>query len=55
MGENPWLSDTKLKSAKPQERGYRLTDDRGLCVLVQPSGSKLFQVRYRRSGLSSLT
>ena len=47
MGENPLLSDTKLKSAKPKERGYRLTDDRGLCVLVQPSGSKLFQVRYR--------
>ena len=41
------LSDTKLKNVKPKERGFRLADDRGLCVLVQPSGSKLFQLRYR--------
>ena len=51
MGENPVVSDTKLKSAEPKEGGYRLTDDRGLCVLVQPSASKLFEVRYRHLNL----
>jgi len=44
------LSDAKIRSAKPRERAYRLSDSQGLCILVQPSGGKLFQVRYRHEG-----
>lgn len=41
------LSDFALKSAKPRERLYRLSDGDGLFLLVRPNGSKLWQLRYR--------
>lgn len=41
------LSDFALKNAKPREKPYRLTDGDGLHLLVQPNGSKLWQLRYR--------
>jgi integrase len=41
------LSDFALKSAKPREKPYRLSDGDGLYLLVQPGGSKLWQLRYR--------
>lgn len=44
------LTDAKLKNAKPQARAYKLVDGQGLHALVQPSGSILFQQRYRYQG-----
>jgi integrase len=44
------LTDTKIRNAKPRDRQYRLADSMGMCVVVQPSGGKLFQVRFRRHG-----
>lgn len=44
------LTDIKIRNAKPRDRSYRLTDSHNLCVVVQPSGSKLFQVRFRHHG-----
>ena len=41
------LSDFALKSAKPREKPYRIADGDGLHLLIQPSGSKLWQLRYR--------
>jgi len=41
------LSDFALKHAKPKEKAYRLSDGDGLYLLVQPNGSKLWQLRYR--------
>ena len=41
------LSDFALKSAKSREKPYRLSDGDGLFLLVQPNGSKLWQLRYR--------
>jgi len=44
------LTDTRAKSAKPQDKLYKLTDERGLHLSVYPSGSKLWQMRYRIEG-----
>ncbi len=44
------LTDTRVKTAKPQGKLYKLTDDRGLHLSVYPNGSKLWQMRYRFEG-----
>lgn len=41
------LSEFALKSAKSREKPYRLADGDGLHLLVQPNGTKLWQLRYR--------
>ncbi len=41
------LSDFACKNAKPRDKPYRLADGDGLYLLVQTSGSKLWQLRYR--------
>ncbi|MCP3056895.1 tyrosine-type recombinase/integrase [Aurantimonas marianensis] len=41
------LSDFACKNAKPKVKPYRLADGDGLYLLVQKSGSKLWQLRYR--------
>ena len=44
------LTDIKLRSTKPQDKSFKLTDDKGLQVLIMPNGSKYFQLRYRYQG-----
>ena len=44
------LTDTRVKTAKPQSTIYKLTDERGLHLSVYPNGSKLWQMRYRFEG-----
>ncbi len=49
------LTDTRIRTAKPQAKAYKLTDGHGLHLLVNPIGSKLWQLRYRFSGKEKLT
>ena len=44
------LSEFAIRKAKPREKAYRLSDGAGLHLLVHPSGSKLWQMRYRHLG-----
>jgi integrase len=44
------LTVTAITKAKPTEKQYRMTDERGLVLLVRPNGSKLWQLRYRHEG-----
>jgi hypothetical protein len=44
------LSDIKIRNAKPKEKPYKLADGGGLFVLVKPTGSKLWQLKYRYLG-----
>jgi integrase len=44
------LSDTRIRSAKPQERPYKLVDGGGLYLLVTPTRAKLWRYRYRLGG-----
>jgi integrase len=44
------LSDTGVRLAKPREAAYKLADERGLFLLVQPTGGKLWRFKYRFDG-----
>lgn len=44
------LKDIQCKSAKPREKPYKLTDGEGLFLLVKPSGSKLWRMKYHFQG-----
>ncbi len=41
------LTNVKIKNAKAKEKAYKLYDGLGLFVLVQPSGSKLWNFKYQ--------
>lgn len=45
------LTDTKIRNAKSKDRPYKLTDGRGLFLLVQESGGKLWRFKYRFDGV----
>ena len=44
------LDELTLKNAKPCEKPFRLWDGGSLCLLVSPSGSKLWQLKYCFAG-----
>jgi integrase len=41
------LTDTAVKSAKAKAKPYKLTDERGMFLLVSPNGSKWWRLKYR--------
>src|SRR5207248_11304305 len=48
------LSDTRVRGAEPRERPYERFDERGLYLLVTPTGGRLWRVRYRMGGREKL-
>jgi integrase len=44
------LTDTVLRQAKPGPKPIKLSDERGLFLLLQPSGGKLWRLKYRIDG-----
>ena len=44
------LTETAIKHAKPKAAPYKLSDERGLVMLVQPTGAKWWRFRYRLWG-----
>jgi integrase len=48
------LTDTQARKAKPGAKPYKLTDGRGLYLLVQPSGGKLWHYQYGFAGKAKL-
>jgi integrase len=44
------LTDTAIRNAKPKAKPYKLTDEKGLFLLVQPSGGKLWRFKFRVDG-----
>lgn len=42
--------DIAVRNARARDRAYKLSDGRGLCLLVQPNGSKWWRFRYDRGG-----
>lgn len=47
------LTDTAIKNAKPRAKPYKLADERGLHLLVQPTGGRLWRMKYRVDGADS--
>ena len=45
------LTILQVKNAKPKEKPYKLADEDGLYLLVNPNGSKLWKLKYRFSGV----
>jgi len=41
------LTDRKIKQLKPKEKPYKVTDERGLVILVHPNGRKYWRLQYR--------
>jgi hypothetical protein len=41
------LTDTAIAKAKGKEKKYKLYDGKGLFLLVMPTGSKLWRLKYR--------
>jgi hypothetical protein len=41
------LTETAVRNAKSREKPYKLSDERGLYVQVNPNGSKLWHLKYR--------
>ncbi len=48
------LSETRLKGAKPKERPYKLFDERGLYVIIRPSGARWWRFKYAMAGREKL-
>ena len=48
------LSDTKIKAIKSTDKPFKLADERGLFLLVQPAGGKLWRLKYRIDGKEKL-
>lgn len=53
MPEN-LLTDLKVRSAKPTDRDWKLSDGGGLFLLVKPAGGKLWRWKYRLQGKENL-
>jgi integrase len=44
------LTDTKVRTAKPTDKQYKLTDGNGMHLLVHPNGSRYWRLQYRYGG-----
>ncbi|MFE4110613.1 tyrosine-type recombinase/integrase [Kosakonia sp. YIM B13611] len=47
------LSDTKIRSLKPSDKPFKVSDSHGLYLLVNPGGSRLWYLKYRINGKES--
>jgi integrase len=50
----PALSESRIRTAKPAAKPYKLFDERGLFLLVTPAGGRLWRFRYRLGGVERL-
>jgi hypothetical protein len=50
VAPNMPLSDIAIRAAKPEPKPIKLADEKGLFLLVQPSGGRLWRLKYRVTG-----
>lgn len=48
------LTDSAIRNAKPSEKPRKLADEKGLFLLVSPSGGKWWRLKYRFGGKEKL-
>jgi hypothetical protein len=48
------LSDTTIRNAKPADKPFKLTDEKGMYLFVTPAGGKLWRMQYRFAGKQKL-
>ena len=44
------LSNVAIKKARPKKKPYKLSDEKGLYLLVEPKGGQLWRLKYRFNG-----
>lgn len=47
------LNDTKIRNLKPSSKPVKVSDSHGLHLLINPSGSRLWYLKYRVNGKES--
>lgn len=45
------IKDVKFRNSKPKEKPYKVSDEKGLYLLVNPNGSRLSKLKYRFAGV----
>jgi hypothetical protein len=50
-GKSGPLTDTRIRTAKPKAKAYRIPDGKGLFLWVTPVGGKLWRWKYRHDGV----
>src|SRR6185312_9307207 len=50
----PTLTETRIRGARPLQKGYKIFDTGGLFLKVEPNGSRLWRMRYRYGGKEKL-
>ena len=50
----PNLNEARIRAAMPREKPYKLFDERGLFMLVTPTGGRLWRFRYRHGKVEKL-
>ncbi len=48
------LTDVAIRNAKAEDKQQKLSDKKGLFVLIHPNGSKYWRIKYRYSGKEKL-
>lgn len=48
------LTDTAIKKPKAADQPLKVSDERGLYLLVKPQGAKLWRLKYRHLGKEKL-
>jgi integrase len=48
------LNDTKVRTVKSRVKAFKLSDERGLFLLVTPAGGRLWRLKYRVQGREKL-
>jgi len=48
------LTDTAVRTVKPKEKPYKLTDEKGRFLFVTPAGGKLWRMHYHFDGIPSM-
>src|SRR3990167_2198562 len=44
------LTDIKIRSIKPRDKAYKLSDEKGLYLYIAPNGLKSWRIKYRFAG-----
>jgi hypothetical protein len=48
------LTDIAVRQARPREKVYKLRDERGLLLMVRPTGAKWWRLRYKSQGKENM-
>lgn len=48
------LTNIQITKAKPRDKAYKIADGGGLFLLINPNGSKLWRMKYRKDGKEKL-